>query len=240
MTRPAVSFAALAALLAGCDMVPEKPPAPTPSHRATAKAPATPAALPPAERLAAALRAVPVDKASRYAFGGDDRLIDTPFGPVLLRHGHVPDGSHAEGGAIAAYYLRAQEGGFALVKAWPEAATSGSFGDLGKWSLSDTFASVPVLVVEGGGTWQGCTIGLTDLVALQPSGPAAIASITTTFDNSGMEPESAQSLTGSFADIVRDRGFTVRYQGTRSFAERYVRRGARFQPEGGESQVPGC
>ncbi|NIJ21413.1 hypothetical protein FHS95_003116 [Sphingomonas naasensis] len=239
MIRAAVSIAALAAL-AGCDMVPEKPPTPAPSHRATPVAAASSVPPAPAERLAAALRVVPVDKASRYAFGGDDRLIDTPSGPVLLRHGHVPDGSHADGGVIAAYYLRPQNDGFALVKAFPEAATSGSFGDLGKWSVSADFAAVPVLMVEGGGTWQGCTVGLTDLVALQPGGPASLASVTTSFDTSGMSPDSPETLTGSFADIVRDRGFTVRYEGTRAFAERYVRRGARFQPEGGESQVPGC
>lgn len=240
MIRAGGMLAAVATLLASCDMVPEKAPAPVPSHRATPAAVVAAAPKTPAERLAAALRAVPAAKDSRYVFGGDDRLIDTPSGPVLLRHGHVPDASHAEGGVVAAYYLREQDGGFALARAFPEAATSGSFGDLGKWSVSTEFASVPVLVVEGGGTWQGCTVGMTDLVELRPGGPAAMASITTSFDDSGMEPDSPQTLTGNFADIVRDRSFTVRYEGTASFAERYVRHGDRFQPEGGESRVPGC
>ncbi|MDT8760313.1 hypothetical protein MZO42_16550 [Sphingomonas psychrotolerans] len=231
---------AAAVLLAGCDMVPEKPPKPAPKHRATPAAAASPAPLTPAERLAAALRAVPKQADDRYRFDGDDKLLDTPFGPVLLRHGHAPDAGHPEGGVVAAYYLREQQGRFELIKAYPEAAMSGSFGDLAKWSVSDKFAALPVLVVEGGGTWQGCTVGNTDLVELRPNGPATLASITTTFDDSGMEQDAPQSLTGKLSDVVRDRSFTVRYEGTRSFAERYVRRGDRFEFEGGESQVPGC
>ena len=232
-----ILIAALAALLAGCDATPVK--APAPAHKARPKAVATPAPRAPAERLADALRVVPADD-SRYAFGTDDKLLDTGFGPVLLRHGKVPDGAHAEGGVIAAYYLREQDGRFALAKAYPEAAMSGSFGDLAKWSVSDKFAALPVLVVEGGGTWQGCTVGQTDLVELRPNGPASLASIVTTFDDSGMAQDTPQSLTGSFADIVPDRSFTVRYAGTVSFAERYVRGGDRFVIEGGESRIPGC
>jgi hypothetical protein len=238
MIRTAAALLATA-LLAGCDMVPEKPVKPAPKHRATPAATPTPA-LKPAERLAAALRAVPADEDDRYTFDGDDKLVDTPFGPVLLRHGHAPDAGHPEGGIIAAYYLREQQGRFELARAYPQAAMSGSFGDLAKWSVSDKFAALPVLVVEGGGTWQGCTVSDTDLVELRPNGPARLASITTTFDDSGMEQDSPQSLTGSIADIVRDRSFTVHYEGTRSFAERYVRRGDRFVLEGGESQIPGC
>lgn len=238
MIRGAFPVAALAVSLAGCDAVPDKP-SPAPTRAAT---PAAPAATPrsPAARLAEAVRVAPLAKDSRYVFDGDDKLVDTPFGPVLLRHGHVPDGGHAEAGVVAVYYLREQGDGFALARAFPEAATSGSFGELGKWSVSTAFAALPVLVVEGGGTWQGCTVAVTDLVELRPVGPASLARVTTIFDDSGMAPEAPQSLTGSFADIVRDRSFTVRYEGTRSFAERYVRRGDRFQPERGESQIPGC
>ena len=236
--RTLAGLAALATLLAGCDAVPTKP-TPAPGHKAKARTKASPAPRSPAERLADALRVVPAGD-SRYAFGKDDKLVDTGFGPVLLRHGKVPDGAHAEGGVVAAYYLREQDGRFTLARAYPEAAMSGSFGDLGKWSVSDKFAALPVLVVEGGGTWQGCTVAQTDLIELRPNGPAPLASIITTFDDSGMTEESPQSLTGSFADIVRDRSFTIRYGGTRSFAERYVRRGDRFVFEGGESQIPGC
>ncbi|ATY33400.1 hypothetical protein [Sphingomonas psychrotolerans] len=236
--RVPACLAALAALLAGCNAVPDKP-NPAPTHKARPRAVASPAPRSPAERLADALRVVPPGD-GRYTFGKDDKLLDTPFGPVLLRHGHAPDAGHPEGGVIAAYYLREQQGRFELARAYPEAAMSGSFGDLAKWSVSDKFATLPVLVVEGGGTWQGCTVSDTDLIELRPTGPASLASITTIFDDSGMEQDNPQSLTGSLTDIVRDRSFTVRYQGTRSFAERYVRRGDRFVLEGGESQIPGC
>jgi len=100
-------------LLAGCDVTPEKPAKPAPTAAATpAKPDAAP--LPPAERLAAAVRAVPPAKGSRFVFDGDDKLIDAPFGPVLLRHGHVADAGHAEAGVVAVYYLRADGDGFAL------------------------------------------------------------------------------------------------------------------------------
>ncbi|MDV3458893.1 hypothetical protein RZN05_17985 [Sphingomonas sp. HF-S4] len=237
MTR-ALALVALV-LLAGCDVTPEKPAKPAPTAAAT---PAKPVAAPlsPAVRLAAAVRAVPIDKKSRYTFDGDDKLIDAPFGPVLLRHGRVADAGHAESGVVAVYYLREEGEGFALAKAYPEAATAGSFGDLSGWSLSPAFAKLPTLVVEGGGTWQGCTVSFAELVELRPTGPASVASIPTAFDDSGMTEEGAQSLEGEIADIVQDRSFTVRYKGTGSFAERYVRKGDRYEREGGESKVPGC
>ncbi len=243
MSRVAFASAmALVAVLAGCDMVPEKPPAKAPKHRATPAAVAspTPAALTPAERLAAARKAVPAEKNGRYVFGKDDKLLDTPFGPELLRHAHVEDAGHGEAGVIAVYYLRESGDGFTLAKAYPEAVTAGSFGDLADWSVSPAFAKMPTLVVEGGGTWQGCTVAFAELVELRPDGPATVASVPMVYDDSGMVEESPQSLEGEITDIVQDRSFTVRYKGTRSFAERYVRRGDRFVPEGGESQVPGC
>lgn len=230
---------AVLVLLAGCDVTPDKPAKPAPTASATpAKAEAAP--LPPAERLAQAVRAVPGAKGSRYVFDGDDKLIDAPFGPVLLRHGHVADAGHAEAGVVAVYYLRAEGDGFALAKAYPEAATAGSFGDLAKWSVSPAFAKLPTLVVEGGGTWQGCTVSFTELVELRPAGPVTVASIPKVYDDSGMTEDGAESFEGEIADIVQDRSFAVRYKGTRSFAERYIRKGDRYEREGGESKVPGC
>ena len=239
--RRAAGLVALALGLAGCGVqVPKQPEART-AHKARTKATATPVALPsdPRARLAAAVRAVPA-ATDVYRFDGDDKLIEAPFGPVLLRHGHVPDAGHGQNGVVAAYYLRPQGSGFALAKAFPEAVETGSFGDLGEWSVSNAYAAVPTLVVEGGGTWQGCTVSFTDLVALRPGGPVTLASVPTFYDDSGMVETGAQQLEGTITDIVPETSFTVRYKGTGSFAERYVRQGGRFVPEGGESKVPGC
>lgn len=237
---------AVLALLSACNALPEdyKPKNSKPKLSATSAPVVEPSATPtaagdPAARLAAARAVVPATVES-FVFDGDDRLIDAPFGPVLLRHGSVPDAGHSEPGVIAAYYLRAEGDRFALVNSYPDAAVSGSFGNFTRWSVSAAFTGLPVIVVEGGGTWQGCTVGLTDLVELRPIGPAAIASITTTFDTSGMSEDAGEAYEGAITDVRRDSGFTVRYKGTDSFAERYVRRGNRFVLEGGESRITGC
>ncbi|WP_404335407.1 hypothetical protein AB2M62_16095 [Sphingomonas sp. MMS12-HWE2-04] len=238
MIRALAASAACALLLAGCDVLPEA--TKHPAKKPHAKATPTPAPhLDPQGRLAAARAAVPAASGNQ-AFDGDDRLIDTSFGPVLLRHGHVPDAGHAEAGTVAAYYLRELGGAFALVKAYPEAAASGSFGDFSRWSVSNDFSSLPVIVIEGGGTWQGCTVEQTDLIELRPNGPAVVASIPTVFENGGAVEDGAERFDGTIADVARDRSFSVQYKGTASFAERYVRRGDRFQLDGGESRVPGC
>lgn len=235
--KPLAASAAALLLLAGCDALPDAAkPAEKKPH---AKHAATPVPLSPQARLAAARAVVPVAE-GKTVFDGDDRLVDTGFGPVLLRHGHVPDAGHAEAGVVAAYYLRERGGAFTLANAYPDAAASGSFGDFSRWSVSDAYASLPVVVVEGGGTWQGCTVVQTDLIELRPNGPAVVASIPTVFENGGAVEDGAEKFEGKIAEVQRDRGFSVRYQGTASFAERYVRRGDRFQLEGGESRVPGC
>ncbi|MBB5711649.1 hypothetical protein [Sphingomonas xinjiangensis] len=244
--RPAAAAALLLATLSACNALPEDY---APKHKkAQPTAKATLAAAPsPVPTLAAdnparlaAARAVVPAKLDSYSFDGDDKLIDTPFGPVLLRHGHNPDAGHSEPGIIAAYYLRAEGDRFALVNSYPDAAVSGSFGNLTRWSVSGAFTGLPVIVVEGGGTWQGCTVGLTDLIELRPIGPAPIASITTTFDTSGMTEAKGEAYEGTLTDVHRDSDFTVRYKGTDSFAERYVRRGNRFVLEGGDSRITGC
>ena len=238
--------ATLLATLSACNALPDdyQPK----SKKAQPVAKATPVAVPsPVPTLAAdnparlaAARAVVPAKLDSYVFDGDDKLVDAPFGPVLLRHGHVPDAGHADAGVIAAYYLRAEGDRFALVNSYPDAAMSGSFGDLTRWSVSTAFTGLPTIVVEGGGTWQGCSVGETDLVELRPIGPALIANVTTHFDTSGMAEDAGENYQGTITDVRRDSGFTVRYKGTDSFAERYVRRGNRFVPEGGESRITGC
>ncbi|MCD2324539.1 hypothetical protein LQ953_10990 [Sphingomonas sp. IC-56] len=246
MTLRLAAAVALLAALSACNALPDdyqpKPKKAQPTARATPIAEPSPVPTMPADnsaRLAAARAVVPATLDS-YVFDGDDKLIDAPFGPVLLRHGHNPDAGHSEPGVIAAYYLRAEGERFVLVNSYPDAAVSGSFGNLTRWSVSGAFTDLPVVVVEGGGTWQGCTVGLTDLIELRPIGPAVIASITTTFDPSGMTEDGGEAYTGTITDVRRDRGFTVRYKGTDSFAERYVRRGNRFVIEGGESRITGC
>jgi len=170
----------------------------------------------------------------------DHRLIEAPFGPVLVSHGYVPNAAHVDAGAIAVQYLAPDKDGFTLVRDFPEAIEVGSSGELSDWSVSDKFSDLPVIQAEGGGTWQGYTCSYAVLSELTPHGPVELARIQTAYDDSGAKEAGAVSLDGRIADIVKGKGFTVRYGGTRSFVERYVRRGDRFVREGGKSQVPEC
>ncbi|HWU95946.1 MAG TPA: hypothetical protein VN029_10130, partial [Sphingomonas sp.] len=195
----------------------------------------------PAARLAAAVKAAFPEGVKQGPVTFDDsKLVDTAFGPVLVSHGHVPDAAHVDGGTIAVTYLDADGAGFKVRKSFPKAAESGSFGDLAEWSVSDKFLDRPVVYVEGGGTWQGYTCSVTTLVELRPEGPAEIASFPSLYDDSGAVEDKAQSIRGKIGTIRKGAEFTVKFEGTRSFAERYLWRGGKYQREGGESQIPTC
>lgn len=231
----------VATALAGCGGG-EKDATPRPNATATANAPRA-----AADRLAAAVAAAypsgttaPNPPQWDKRVHDDHRLIDTAFGPVLVSHGRVPLGAHVMAGTIDVHYLEPAGAGFRVRRAFPKAVELGSSGDFTEWSISDRFTDLPVVYVEGGGMWQGYGCGYTRLLELRPTGPVKIADFQTSFDNKGAKGDAGESFEGKIADIDKGRGFTVRYQGTASFAERYVRRGDRFQPEGGESRVPGC
>ncbi|OSZ69984.1 hypothetical protein CAP40_03895 [Sphingomonas sp. IBVSS2] len=236
--RRAAALLLPALVLAGCggNEVRKPAAAPTPTPGARPEPAADPAA-----RLAAAVKAAWPDGVKQGPITFDDnKLVDTGFGPVLVSHGHVRDAAHADGGTIAVHYLDADGAGFRVRQSFPKAAESGSFGDLAEWSVSDKFLDRPVIYLEGGGTWQGYTCSVTTLVELRPEGPAEIASFPSLYDDGGAVEDKPQSIRGRIADIRKGQGFTVKFEGTRSFAERYSWRGDRYQREGGESRIPTC
>ncbi|MEP9358666.1 hypothetical protein [Sphingomonas sp. KR3-1] len=223
-----------ALLLAGCGGQPVQKPAPTPSPTPSPTAD-------PAARLAAAVKRVYPEGPNQGPITFDDnKLIDTGFGPVLVSHGHVRDAAHADSGVIAVHYLQADGAGFTLRQSYDKAVEIGSMGDLAEWSINDKFADQPVLYAEGGGTWQGYTCSYTSLVELLPEGPKEIASFQSLYDDSGAAEDKPQSIRGKITTIRKGQDFTVKFEGTRSFAERYIWRGGKYQREGGESQIPTC
>ena len=234
LTRAAFVLPALAFALAGC----AADRAGGHGSAAASAAPSGPVASP--ADLALAVRAVAAQKPpAGYRFV-EDRLVVTAFGPVLLRRGRAPDGARADGGLVAAYYLRRDATGFSLVRAYPEMVSTGSFGDFAQWDVSTAFGTNPVVRVEGGGTWQGCTMSVASLVELTPKGPQLLADVPLYYDNGGAVERGAQRFTGTIGPIEPGQGFTVRYRGTRTFAERYVRDGSTYRLQGGSSRVPGC
>jgi len=240
---------ALALLVAGCGGAKRED--------AAGNAIANPASVPtvtvPADRnrrLAAAVRAA-FPKGRLVSFGDEiehryyqHRLVDGPAGPVLVSAGEVPDASHAESAALAVHYLEPDGSRFRVKPGSPRLYFSGSFGGFSNWAISDRFLDVPVVYLEGGGTWQGLSCSRASLIALQPNASAEVASFQTYYSNSGDIADDwgpgAKSVEGKIREIAKGRGFTIGYSGSRIFEERYRLRNGKFELEGGKTQVPEC
>ncbi|MEA3033039.1 MAG: hypothetical protein QOH86_1055 [Sphingomonadales bacterium] len=212
--------------------------------------------LPPQERLAKAFEAAfgrpgsaTVDAPAGASDGAEavtykpGRLIDAPFGPVLVSEGEVKDAAHVNGGRVAITYLRSEGDHYAVVRNFPEAVVAGSFGHVAHWSVSPRFSDWPVVATEGGGTWQGYTCSTLTLTELRPAGPAEIANIPLVYDDSGAKSEGDEVtiLKGKIVNIVKNQSFDVDYVGGAGFTEHYVRGGAAYTLDGGgKSRVPTC
>jgi hypothetical protein len=205
------------------------------------------------EQLAAAFRAAfgkgttvvlkgqgEMKESVRYTAGD---LVDAPFGPVLLSPGEVVSAAHASAGKLAAIYLTRTDKGFSVAKKFVPATQTGSFGKIGEWSVSKSFGALPVVTVDGGGTWQGCTVSVTTLLELTPDGPKQLASVPMTYDNAGAAPEGKPPtrISGRIEKIVPGKAFDVVYFGSKDFTERYVRKGDSYVlAAGGESRMQTC
>jgi hypothetical protein len=169
-------------------------------------------------------------------------LVNAPFGIVLLSPGEVVSPAHASSGKMAAIYLTKTDKGFTVEKKFVPATETGSFGKIGEWSVSRSFGELPVVTVDGGGTWQGCTVSITTLVELTPDGPKELATVPMTYDNSGAVTEGTpQQINGRIEKIVPGKSFDVVYFGSKDFTERYERRGDKYVlAGGGESRMQTC
>ena len=231
-------------------MVPGSSDAPTPVASASSSvAPgATPvgvASLLPDERLAAAVKAVWPDGARAESEDGEHYvfarhlLVDAPFGPVLVSEGKVHDAAHVSAGRLDIAYLAPEGSGYRATRRFPAAVKVGSFGQMSEWSIGDKLSDLPVIDAEGGFTGQGYTCAYDVLTELQPKGPVALASIQTSYDNSGAVESGGQSIEGRITDVDKGAGFAVAYGGTKSFTERYVRQGDKFVRQGATA-LPSC
>ncbi|HYE29331.1 MAG TPA: SHOCT domain-containing protein [Allosphingosinicella sp.] len=209
--------------------------------------------LPPEEQLARAFEAafgsrgeavlsVPgdgTDEDVRYTPG---RLLWLPYGPVLLSEGKVQDPAHVSAGKIAIHYLRASGGGFEVARAFPAGVATGSTGRVARWSVSPRFSTWPVVVGEGGGTWQGYTCTWLTLTELAPGGPVEVARVPLAYDDSGAKGDGADatSIDGRILNVIKNQSFDVVYSGARAFSEHYVRDGNGYSVAGGESKMMTC
>ena len=166
------------------------------------------------------------------------QIIQTTFGPVRISEGTVTDAGHVSSGKVAVYYLNAD--GKTVRKAFVPAVESGSFGQIGKVTVRSDFGPYPVLLVEGGGTWQGYSCGVTTPVELTPDGPVVLADVPTTYSNSGAVEDGAVAYEGQIQPRPDGKGFDVVYTGEgQTFTETYLRKGQTFTgPK--TSRMPTC
>lgn len=170
------------------------------------------------------------------------RLLQTPFGPVLVSEGKVPEAAQVNGGRIAVHYLRPEGDHYAVVRAFPAAVTAGSMGEVGKWSVSPRFSDWPVIVSQGSGMGQGYACTVLTLTELRPAGPVELASIPLSYDDTGAKgEEEGVTVDGKLLNIVKNEGFDVVYSGSQNFSEHYVRTDTGFGVAGGgKSRMQTC
>lgn len=224
-------------------------PAKPPPVAAAPSAPNDVKTLPADEQLRRAFQvAFDARRTAKVKIGEEDveftpgKLVWTDDGAILISEGRVRDFAHVSSGKLAVHYLRPEGGSFVLVKAFVPAVETGSMGAMSEWGVSSAFGDRPMIYAEGGGTWQGYTCASTELVELRAGGPARVALIPTTYDNSGsiVDDAAAVSYDGKILNIVKGRSFDVRYTGSKRFTDHYVLRGGSYVLAGGASQMERC
>ena len=169
-------------------------------------------------------------------------LVDVAGTPVLVAQGTVIDAAHVTSGKVATIHFAKGPKALTVSSKNLKALESGSSGVIADVTVSRSFGSLPVIVVEGGGTWQGYTCDMVSLLELTPTGSRTLIDIPTYYDEGGVRPDGkGETITGKIANVVAGKGFDVRYTGSRRFTDHYVRRGDTYVREGeGESRMLTC
>jgi hypothetical protein len=157
------------------------------------------------------------------------RIIQLPFGPVLLTEDTNTDG-HADVGAIGVYYLKEARGKFQVTGRWPRAVEGWDWGAPPDWRLTHRFTAYPAIYAWGDYMGQGIILKSATLTELRPDGPATSDLIGTGYDDDGHVEEGHRTcvVNGKIANIRRDISFEVLVTGSVSAVERYVKRNGRF------------
>ena len=164
------------------------------------------------------------------------RLIETPFGPVRITELAVRDPSHGTPGALTVTYLARQDGELVTAIEYPHTVETGSNGRMAAWHVDDRFTDWPMLVAEGGGTWQGETCTWITLTELRPTGPLLQASWQSYHATDGSLGEPEETV-GEVVDIKRNDRFTVRYTGSQEFENTWFKRADLYIMEGEDGNV---
>jgi hypothetical protein len=157
-----------------------------------------------------------------------DRLLELPFGPVLITTVTIDRGSHAESGALGVYYLRRVGVRYVLQNNWPKAVDGGGFGYPPDWSVTTRFTQFPAIYATAGWGGQGFACGWSTLTELTPSGPVESDTIFNSKSNRGVGFGKLDEANGRIANIRKSKSFDVVATGTSRFVEHYLFRKDRF------------
>jgi hypothetical protein len=152
------------------------------------------------------------------------RVIQTPHGPVRVTEIAVRGASHADAGHLTVTYLARRDGDIVEMVEYSGVVEAGSFGRMAGWTIDSRFGDWPVILTEGGGTWQGQTCSWITLTELLPTGPIQLATFQNTLLTDGGLSGKVEDVSGEIVSIERNKSFTVRYTGTQNF-ENAFRRG---------------
>ena len=160
------------------------------------------------------------------------RLIDTPFGPVLLTELSNVETCHACIGYVGAYYLKEANGQFEVAARYPTAMGSWGWGTPpNDWQVVSTFTQYPALYAEGGYGNQGVMIFGATIVELTPNGPNT-SNIDLGGSNEGASEDAGSDIKGKIANITRGGAFDVNYTGSCASVQRYTAQNGIFKPQG--------
>jgi hypothetical protein len=165
-------------------------------------------------------------------------LVPVGHQRVLVAKGTVIDAAHVTSGKVATLYF-GRDG--KVERRNLKALESGSSGVIANVWVSAKFGPLPMVVAEGGGTWQGYSCDLVTLIELTPGGPRELADVPTYYDDSGIDEkaDTGVTLTGRIDNIRSGKSFDVVYSGSRNFTETWVRRGDKYELAG-ETRMLSC
>ena len=182
-------------------------------------------------------------------------------GAALISKGAMTDAAHVDSGVLAIHYLAEGPTGWRVAGGWPDFAETGSFGEIGSAKVRGDLFDGPAVQLEGGGTWQGCSLMVADLVELTPSRPTVRAKDVPTaysLEDAGADPvENATTASapsavptpaggqpgeteGKIVAVQRGRAFSVRYDGAYARTVTYQRQGDVFRPSANSAGLPSC
>jgi hypothetical protein len=170
-----------------------------------------------------------------------ERLLELPFGPVLVTSVRGEGADYADIGWLDIYYLRREGSGYRVLKSWPEAVGGSNHGEPPKWDVTTRFTKYPAILAHTERGIQGIYCSHSEIVELTPSGPRSSAMIDLSQKNlfPGDSDKTASEYRGRITNIVRGKSFDVSVTGTRRFTVHYVWRNGRYEALNPSSHL-GC